>query len=247
MSCEKMINKSILIVGATSFLAGGIIETLLLKGGYDLVLTSRSEESLYELIRRFNLPDNTRKYTLDLEQESSIGELIVKLGNIDGVVFCAGYNEYVPVKFLKNEVVDKIFKINYFSFVSLIKGLINKKQINKGGSIVAISSISSQLGVTGTGAYAGSKAALNSTVKVLASELAPMKIRANALCPGIVISPMLNQENVDIDDLMKQEKDYPLGFGTPIDIGFAVSYLLSDESRWMTGNTLNIDGGLTLL
>ena len=45
---------------------------------------------------------------------------------------------------------------------------------------------------------------------------------------------------------MNQEKDYPLGFGTPSDIGFAVSYLLSDESRWITGNTLNIDGGLTL-
>ena len=138
-----MINKSILLIGATSFLAGGIIETLLSKGGYDLILTGRSEDSLSTLTERYGLPNSTKKYTLDLEQESSIIELINGVEKVDGVVFCAGYNEYVPVKFLKNEVLEKIFSVNYFSFVSLIKGLIKKKLLNKGGSIVAISSISS--------------------------------------------------------------------------------------------------------
>ncbi len=241
-----MSNKNILLIGATSFLGRGILDVLQSKGGYDFVLTCRNEEGIKNIIKNYNLSDSSRIYSLDLEQESSIAELIVNLGKIDGVVFCAGYNEYVPVKFLKNEVLEKIFRVNYFSFVLLIKGLIKHKLLNKGGSVVAISSISSKLGVQGTAAYAASKAALNSTVKVLASELAPRKIRANALCPGIVLSPMLTQENLDLDDLMKQESDYPLGFGTPSDIGFAVSYLLSDESRWVTGNTLNIDGGLTL-
>lgn len=241
-----MNKKNILLIGATSFLGKGIIDVLQSKGGYNFVLTCRNKDSANNFVNHNNLSDNTRIYTLDLEQESSIAELIVNLGKIDGVVFCAGYNEYVPVKFLKNEVLEKIFRVNYFSFVLLIKGIIKEKLLNKGGSIVAISSISSKLGVQGTAAYAASKAAMNSTIKVLASELASRKIRANALCPGIVLSPMHTQENLDLDDLMKQEKDYPLGFGTPSDIGFAVSYLLSDESRWLTGNTLNIDGGLTL-
>lgn len=238
--------KNILIVGATSSLAEGIIQTLPNKFACHLILTGRSKERLETVISRNNLPESTEKIVLDLENDGCIQDLANSLSNIDGLVFCAGVNEYVPIKFLKTHVRDKIFNVNYFSFVTLIKFLIHGRRINKGASVVAISSISSQLGVQGTAAYSASKAALNSTIKVLASELSVRRIRANAICPGIIISPMLDQLNLNKEDLMKQENQYPLGFGSPSDIGFAVSYLLSDESRWITGNILNIDGGLTL-
>ena len=241
-----MSNKRILLIGATSFIAGGIIDVLCQKGGYDLVLTGRDEEKLSKLKDTHNHPESTSFLELDLENVESIEEFCQNLTPVDGIVFCAGYNEYLPLKFLKTDVLEKIFKVNYFSFVSIIKLLVKRKLINKEGSIVAISSISSQLGVQGTTAYAASKAALNSTVRVIASELAPRKVRANAICPGIVMSPMLEQGNLDTNQLKEQEKKYPLGFGTPSDIGYAVSYLISNESRWITGNIINIDGGLTL-
>ena len=241
-----MSNKRILLIGATSFIAGGIIDILYQKGGYNLVLTGRDEEKLQKLIRNHNHTESSTYLQLDLENMESIEQFCQNLTPVDGIVFCAGYNEYLPIKFLKTEVLEKIFKVNYFSFVSIIKLLVKKKLINKEGSIVAISSISSQLGVQGTTAYAASKAALNSTVRVIASELASRKVRANAICPGIVMSPMLEQGNLDANQLKEQEKKYPLGFGTPADIGYAVSYLLSNESRWITGNIINIDGGLSL-
>ena len=83
-------------------------------------------------------------------------------------------------------------------------------------------------------------------MKVLASELSRQKIRVNAINPGIVMTPMLEQENVDTESLMAQEKLYPLGFGTPEDVAYAVLFHLSTTSRWLTGNIMNLDGGLTL-
>ena len=71
-------------------------------------------------------------------------------------------------------------------------------------------------------------------------------IRVNAINPGIVVTSMLNQENIDIKSLMEQEKLYPLGFGTPEDVAHAVKFHLSTNSRWLTGNIMNLDGGLTL-
>jgi NAD(P)-dependent dehydrogenase (short-subunit alcohol dehydrogenase family) len=241
-----MSDKRILLIGATSYIAGGIIDVLYQKGNYNLILTGRDEEKLSKIKKSHDHTESTTYLKLDLENVESIEKFCQNLTPVDGIVFCAGYNEYLPIKFLKSEVLEKIFVVNYFSFLSIIKIIIKKKLINKEGSIVAISSISSQLGVQGTTAYAASKAALNSTIKVIASELAARKVRANAICPGIVMSPMLNQDNLDVDQLKEQEKNYPLGFGTPADIGYAVSYLLSSDSRWITGNILNIDGGLTL-
>ncbi|RYD69360.1 MAG: SDR family oxidoreductase, partial [Sphingobacteriales bacterium] len=95
--------------------------------------------------------------------------------------------------------------------------------------------------------YAASKAALSSYSKVLASELAGQKIRSNCICPGIIITPMTNAAIEASPEAMADgEKDYPLGYGEPKDVSSLAIYLLSDESRWMTGTDLILDGGLTL-
>ena len=118
--------------------------------------------------------------------------------------------------------------------------------INKKASLVYISSISSVLGVPGTLLYASSKGALNTAVKVIASELAPQGVRANAICPGVVRTEMLSGANLDVELFDKQEVEYPLGYGTPEDVGNAVLYHLSDGSRWLTGNIMILDGGYSL-
>jgi NAD(P)-dependent dehydrogenase (short-subunit alcohol dehydrogenase family) len=94
--------------------------------------------------------------------------------------------------------------------------------------------------------YASSKAAINSAVKVLASELASQKIRVNAICPGIVKTEMLASTNLSEEQFAEQEAQYPLGLGTPEDVGYAVLYHLSDGSRWLTGNIMILDGGNSL-
>jgi NAD(P)-dependent dehydrogenase (short-subunit alcohol dehydrogenase family) len=95
--------------------------------------------------------------------------------------------------------------------------------------------------------YASSKAALSSYSKVLASELAVQKIRANSINPGIVVTSMTDQAADVSSSFDDAEKAYPLGYGKPEDISGLVIYLLSDASRWMTGSDMVIDGGLTLM
>ena len=100
--------------------------------------------------------------------------------------------------------------------------------------------------VPGTLLYSASKAAVNSTVKVLAVELSGQKIRANAICPGIVRTPMLGSTNISEEQFLEQEKQYPLGIGTPEDVAEAAVFHLSDKSKWLTGNIMILDGGFSL-
>ena len=167
----------------------------------------------------------------------------------DGVVFNAGILEYAPVKFISEEKIKKIFDINFNSAVLLSQHLLKSKALNKKGSLVFISSISSKLGVGGTALYASSKAALGAFSKVVASEVAGQGIRSNSICPGIVSTPMTEQAKsvTSGSEMDEQAKAYPLGYGTTVDVSGLVVYLLSDASKWMTGSDLILDGGLTLI
>jgi NAD(P)-dependent dehydrogenase (short-subunit alcohol dehydrogenase family) len=127
----------------------------------------------------------------------------------------------------------------------IISKLLKSRKINKGASIIFISSIAGELGMKGNSIYSSTKAALNSTTKVLAAELSSQLIRVNAIAPGQVqtnltetISSTVSSESIDLD-----KKKYPLGYGTPSDIAYLAIFLLSIKSRWITGATLNIDGG----
>jgi NAD(P)-dependent dehydrogenase (short-subunit alcohol dehydrogenase family) len=237
-------NKSILVTGASSGIGLSIVK-LMASSNAKLVLTGRNESKLQKLIS--NIEGEGHKYFIaDLEDDNQLDLLVNNLPKLDGIVFNAGINEFIPIKFISREKSEKIFNTNYFSSLFLLQKILKKKLLNKQSSLVFISSISSILGVPATALYAASKASINSTVKVLASELSKQKIRVNAINPGIVVTPMLDQKNIDINSLMEQEKLYPLGFGTPEDVAHAVKFHLSTNSRWLTGNIMNLDGGLTL-
>ena len=124
--------------------------------------------------------------------------------------------------------------------------LLNKLHFSEdGGSIVFISSVMGVVGENGKTLYSMTKGALISAVKSMSVELAPRKIRVNAISPGMVETPMSknaiysrNEESLD-----KLRKMHPLGFGKPEDVANASVFLLSDASRWITGTNLIVDGG----
>jgi len=237
--------KNVMVTGASSGI-GREIALVLSKQNANLFISGRNEERLKQVFEKLTCRDKSNYIVCDLTNEEEVKSKIKLLPTLDGVVFCAGVNEFVPFKFISKEKLENIFNVNYFSVILLLQKLLKNKLINKGASLVFISSISAQLGVPATAIYAASKAAINSTVKVLASELAPQKIRANAICPGIVKTPMIGNANIDVSQFLEQEKNYPLGLGMPVDIANAVVFHLSDESRWLTGNILMLDGGFTL-
>lgn len=237
-------NKHILVTGASSGM-GRVFCQMIAHEGAKVSLLARNEERLKQTLEMME-GEGHNYIVCDLTSEDQMKDAVGKLSALDGVVFCAGINDYVPVKFIKQQKIDNIFQTNYFSEILLTQLLLKKKLINKKASLVYISSLSSILGVPGTLLYASSKAALNSAVRVIASELASQGIRANTISPGIVKTEMLSGTNIDEDTFSKQEVDYPLGLGTPEDVGHAVIFHLSDGSRWLTGNNLIIDGGYSL-
>lgn len=240
----NLTGKHILVTGASSGM-GRVFCQMIAKEGASVSFIARNEERLRDTLCKME-GDGHQYYVCDLTDMEQLKATIGELKPVDGVVFCAGINDFVPLKFVKQEKLEKIFQINYFSQVILTQMLAKKKLINKNASLVYISSLSSMLGVAGTLLYASSKAALNSAVRVIATELAPQGVRANAICPGIVRTEMLSGTNIDEDTFTKQAVDYPLGLGTPEDVGNAVLYHLSDGSRWLTGNCMVIDGGYSL-
>lgn len=236
--------KRILVTGASSGMGKVFAQMIAAQGG-QVVLLARNAERLQQTYDSL-AGEGHQICVCDLTDEDQLKEAVASLAALDGIVLCAGINEFVPVKFVKQEKIEKMFQTNYFSQLILVQMLLKKKLVNKGSSIVFISSVSSVLGVQGTLLYASSKGAINSAVRVLASELAAQNIRVNAILPGIVKTEMLSGTNISEEDFAKQEADYPLGLGTPEDVAHAVLFHLSDASRWLTGQCMILDGGFTL-
>jgi NAD(P)-dependent dehydrogenase (short-subunit alcohol dehydrogenase family) len=231
--------KTILITGASSGI-GKEIAIQCSNMGANIIAVGRNTSRLLELTSNQN---GISTYQCDLSDDVSVSKLVDTIPNLDGVVFCAGIVEYLPIKFATKTKIQKIFSVNFDSQVILTQQLLKHKKLNNNSSLIYISSIASKLGVIGTSMYASSKAALNAFMKVTASEVAWKHIRANSICPGVVITPMGETAKSMSSEL---ENDYPLGLGSVSDISGPCIFLLSDASKWITGTEFIIDGGLTL-
>lgn len=236
--------KTILVTGASSGLgASTAIECS--KAGAKVVITGRNAERLDETFHQL-IGDGHSQIVIDLTMESEIDALSKSLPQLDGLALCAGITKTIPVKFISTDAIDEIFKTNSFSSMLLVQKALKAKKINKGGSIVFITSISTAYADKGNAVYAASKGAMNSFSKVLALELAAQRITSNCIQPGFVPTRMLDIGVITEEQLDEERKKYPLGFGEPTDIANGVIYLLSDAAKWVTGSVLTIDGGVTL-
>ena len=240
-------NKLLIVTGASSGIGRQIAITLS-EMGASIIAIGRNEEKLQETLKLLNNSTHS-VISLDLTDEHKVKAVVESLPQVDGVVFCAGVTEYLPIKFINLQKISYIFNTNLISVINLTQLLLRAKKIKQKGSLVYISSISSKLGVSGTALYATSKAGLNAFVKVVASETAKQGIRANIICPGVVLTPM-TEESIQIltkEEVDAESKKYPLGYGEPKDIAGLAGYLLCDISKWMTGSEIIIDGGNTLI
>ena len=160
---------------------------------------------------------------------------------VDEYIHFAGITKLTPLKTASISDINLIFNVNFFSILEIIKALLKKTNEKALKSIVLISSFASARGEAGNSIYAASKGAINSLVYSLARELAP-QIRINALMPGAVETPM---SNVQLSDEFKADtlNDTPLGWVSQQDVVDYVGFLLSNQARRITGQSLFIDGG----
>ena len=172
--------------------------------------------------------------------------LALTVGIVDSVVHSAGISRLAPIRMTTERHMKDIWQINYEAPVMLTQRLLAKSQIANDGSILFLSSIAAYIGVPAVGVYSGTKAALIATMRCLAMEVAKRRIRVNALAPALVDTPLLEATGSVVGSLDTQRAAYPLGFGEPADVANAAIFFLSPASRWITGTTLIMDGGLTI-
>jgi NAD(P)-dependent dehydrogenase (short-subunit alcohol dehydrogenase family) len=164
---------------------------------------------------------------------------------IENFVHCAGTLKIQPLRLLDRGSAQEILDVNFMAALEILRLLvrpkINAKHLR---GVVLISSTASRFGARGFSAYCASKGALDAFMRAAAVELAP-RVRVNSVLPGATRSAMTAAMLSDTELRDRMEADYPLGIGDPDDVAWAVEFLLSDKSRWITGQEFVVDGGRT--
>lgn len=237
--------KRVLITGASSGI-GRSCAVLASQLGATVVLVARDDTRLAETLEQ--MPSGIHMMMpFDLKELDRYEELFVSCASerkLDGIVHAAGIGPAMPIQSVSLATMREVMNVNYFAFMELVKWF-SKKKYSSGGSVVGISSISGSVGWQGVSLYSGSKGAMNSSVRSLAVELAPKKIRVNSVVPSYIRTTM-NDESISVgsDEAAKQIlAKQPLGLGEPEDVAHAVAFLLSDAARFITGTQLVVDGG----
>lgn len=233
-----------LVTGASSGM--GALFAKQFSGSRRLIMASENLEMLEEVHKECQNPNDHILWHCNFatERASIMASLTALLKDHDAVVdeyvHFAGLTKLMPLKTFSIPNIDLIFNVNFFSILEILKTLLKKSNQKALEKVVLISALVSERGNVGNSIYASSKGAINSLVYTLSRELAP-SIRINALLPGAIITPM--SANLDEDYTEEMRKDTPLGFGKPQDVIDYVDFLLSDKAKWITGQTLFVDGG----
>jgi len=241
--------KRALVTGSTGGIGTEIARELARRGA-EVALVARREERLRELAAQI-AADGGKAVPLpcDLTDASALGELAGWLrqewGRLDLLVNNAGKELILPLQILKPQQARELLEVNLVAAMEMTRQCLGL--FPPGAAVVNVASAAGVRGSAGLSAYGASKAALIAFTRAVARELAPRRVRVNAVAPGIVKTEMSQRMlgKLTAAQVAALEAAHPLGFGTPRDVALAVAFLGSDEASWITGQTLIVDGGFT--
>ena len=242
--------KKYLITGATSGIGLAICSKLISNG--DIVFAIGRDGNKVKKIKELYNSDTFNFISFDLSNTKMIETIFESLkindGKLDGFVHCAGVEETIPLTLCSPDKILNIFEINVFSTIELVRNFTKKKYSNENASIVLFSSVMGVLGQAGKVGSCSTKSAILGLTKSSALEFAKRKIRINALLPGVVNTPMTEKlfsllDKSQVDSIVNM---HPLGIGEVEDIVPMVEFLLSEGSRWITGQSIIVDGGYSI-
>ncbi|HEY4180322.1 MAG TPA: SDR family oxidoreductase [Kofleriaceae bacterium] len=245
----KLSNKNILITGGTTGI-GLAAAKLFAAEGARLTVTGTNPTTL-EAARR-ELADTARVIASDAGDGAAYAAIAADLTargvQLDGLFLNAGIAKFAPVTGFDDAVLDEVLRVNVKGPFLAIKHL--APLVRRGGAIAITTSINNQLGMPGSAMYAASKAAARSLVRVAAMELAAQGIRVNAVSPGPIETPLYGKLGLSPEVVQGFAKDLSgkiaLGrFGTSEEVARAAMFLLTDDSSFMTGEEIVLDGGMT--
>jgi len=226
--------KSFVLIGGSYGIGASLAEILIGKG-YDVFLLSRSTPTQSGVK---HIPFDVQNQSIDLTQLPA---------TIDGLAYLPGTIQLKPFHRFTNEDFLQDFNINVLGASKCIRELLTPLKASVQSSIVLFSTVAVQQGMPFHASVAMAKGALEGLTRSLAAELAP-KIRVNAIAPSITDTPLASKI-LSSDDKKKISGDrHPLKrVGESIDIAHAAAYLLSEDSSWVSGQILHIDGGMSSL
>ena len=226
-------SKNILIVGASSGIGLETAKSLLAKG-YNIFSASR------------NQPDLAGITHITWDAQNPDASVFTTLPDeIQGVVYCPGTINLKPFHRLSQEDFKNDFQINVLGAVAVLQAILPRLKKADGASIVLFSTVAVKIGLGFHASVAASKGAIEGLTLSLAAELSSNKIRVNCVAPSLTDTPLA--KNLLSTDEKKEasNKRHPLGrFGTSADIANIATFLISDESSWITGQVLGVDGGM---
>ena len=230
-----------LIVGATGSIGSSLAEQLY-ASGKEIHLVSRNEEETKSLSEKFNC-----SYTIaDVLEEKFVDKIKSDIEEVNGIAYCVGSIDLKPFRMVTENDFNKCMKLNLYSAVELIKGYQESLKKNK-GSIVLFSTVAAQRGFTNHAIIASTKAAVEGLTVSLAAEFAP-NIRVNCIAPSLtnskIAEPMLKNK-VLADGIAKAHPLKRLGEGK--DSASLAKFLITEESSWVTGQIIAVDGGRSKL
>ncbi|MBD8724703.1 SDR family oxidoreductase [Oxalobacteraceae sp. CFBP 13708] len=232
--------KTVLVTGASSGI-GRAVAVECARAGARVVINGRDAVRLADTLALLDAGLEHVACVADLTDPPQMARLVAACGELDGVVHAAGVHGVTPLRMLRQSFMQTVLDANFLAPLMLTQQLLAKKMLRNGASLVFMSSIAAHTGTVGVGPYSASKAALEGMIRPLALEIAPRAMRANAIAPGLVDTPLVNDDRAWLDDKANM---YPLGLGRPEDVAYAAIYLLADISRKVTGTQLHLDGGI---
>jgi 3-oxoacyl-[acyl-carrier protein] reductase len=244
----RFAGRTAIITGASRGIGFAVAERLVADGAR-VVITGRSEESLVDAVRQLGGPEHALGVAGKADdaehQADTVRRAIEAFGSVDLLVNNTGINPtYGPMVELDLAAARKTVEVNCIAALSWVQEVHRAWMGEHGGAIVNVSSLSGVRPAPGIGFYGATKAMLNSITELLALELGP-SIRVNGVAPAVVKTKFATALYEGREDDVRRA--YPLQrLGEPEDIGGVVAFLLSDDAAWLTGQTVVIDGGLSL-
>ncbi len=224
--------KNILIVGASSGIGYELAKNLIAQGA-TVISASRTA------------PQGLDVQHIDFDALTASGSELATITALDGLAYCVGSINLKPFNRLSQDDFLKDFQLNVLGAVKVIQNTINALKKSETSSIVLFSTVAVGMGMGFHASVASAKGAVEGLAKSLAAEFAVNKIRVNVIAPSLTDTPLAKNLLSSPEKREASAKRHPIArVGTPADIASAAVFLLSDQTSWISGQVIGVDGGM---
>jgi NAD(P)-dependent dehydrogenase (short-subunit alcohol dehydrogenase family) len=248
MMTDEFKDNNYIVIAASSGI-GRCVSLELSRLGASVILIARHQGRLNKTLEQMTIGHHTA-ISFDVGNieaiETTVNSIVEQYSHIDGLVFCAGCGNTYRLRDLSYSNLHELMLVNFYAFVELIRCLIKKKPKSQTMRIVGLSSLASSGNDKYFTAYNVSKAAMETTVRTLSTELVTKNTTINTIRPGWVETERIlpfTELLGDMNDHIKKTGYQPQGLIPPEDVAKLVIYLLSDAAKFITGAALPINGG----